>query len=980
LTPERWAQIEDLFHRAAECALDSRPSLLDKECADDLELRREVEALLASENDASDHMQAAVRSAADTVAFPLVGQTISHYHIMAGLGGGGMGLVYRAEDIKLGRQVALKFLPEESASDSAALGRFEREARSASALEHPNICPIYEFGEHEGQPFLAMQLLEGQTLRELLASAAPGRPAFSLQQLIDLAAQIADGLGAAHQKSIIHRDIKPANIFVTKQGLAKILDFGLAKLSSREVQADDAEFFTAYGGGPTEPLREAVSRATPDPLLSRTGVAMGTAAYMSPEQARGEKLDARTDLFSFGLVLYEMATGQRAFREETGPLLRDAILSQDPISLSQLNPKVPAKLGKIITKLLAKDRAARYASAADIRADLQKLKNEAGRTSHRWKIAGGLTLVLLIISGLWIYETRAHRSEARREPKLTQLTVNSFENKVNSGAISPNGKYLAYANVNGMFLKSIETGTARAVSQPEEFKGKKVEWEILSMAWFPNSGSFIANCHPATEDQNSTNTSVWMIPVSGDPPRKLRSGAVAWSVAPDGSSIAVGSNKGPLGEREIWLMSPRGELRAKVLEADEGSAIVGFVWAPQGHRALYVRTNKSGDTLLSHDLNGGPPSTIFSPLEMKNMLDVAWLPDGRLLYSLREPAFVVEACNFWTVRLDSTTGRFLEKPRKLTSETTSCKTDLSVTSDGKRLAFVKWTSHMISYMADLNAGGTRIVNIRHFPASESSDGLTSWTPDGKQVLLVSDRAGTFGVYQQALDQETAQPLVTQGSGGWVTPDGKWVLYFGLGDDREPTETRPRAVMRVPATGGKPEALFTARPWSVMSCARSPSELCAIAESTEDRTQEVITSVDPVNGRGTELARIALDPNDNSWFFALSWDGTRIAATQTATGPIYVLPVHGQGVQQIKLKGWDRIENFTWAADGRWLFVVVPVRGGAALLHVDLQGNAHVLWEHIGAVNDTSAAPSPDGRHVAIQTWTQAANIWLMEDF
>jgi hypothetical protein len=166
----------------------------------------------------------------------------------------------------------------------------------------------------------------------------------------------------------------------------------------------------------------------------------------------------------------------------------------------------------------------------------------------------------------------------------------------------------------------------------------------------------------------------------------------------------------------------------------------------------------------------------------------------------------------------------------------------------------------------------------------------------------------------------------------------------------------------------------------MSCARSPSELCAIAESTEDRTQEVITSVDPVNGRGSELARIALDPNDNSWFFALSWDGTRIAATRTAAGPIYVLPVHGQDVQQIKVKGWDRIGNFTWAADGRWLFVVVPVRGGQVLLHVDLQGNAHILWEHIGAPNETIAWPSPDGRHVAIQTWTQAANLWLMEDF
>src|SRR6516225_9972958 len=308
LTPERWAQIEDLFHRAAECDLENRPSLLAKECAGDPELRREVESLLANEKSASDHMQAAVHSAVDTVGFPLVGRTISHYHIVAGLGGGGMGLVYRAEDIKLGRQVALKLLPEETARDSAALGRFEREARSASALEHPNICPIYEFGEHEGQLFLVMQLLEGRTLRELISAAAPGESPFPLEQLLDLSVQITEGLDAAHQKGIIHRDIKPANIFVTKQGKAKILDFGLAKLTwVTDAIADIREAELGENRGAHRRLGEPTFDMTRDPLLSRTGVAMGTAAYMSPEQAHGEKLDARTDLFSLGLVLYEMA-------------------------------------------------------------------------------------------------------------------------------------------------------------------------------------------------------------------------------------------------------------------------------------------------------------------------------------------------------------------------------------------------------------------------------------------------------------------------------------------------------------------------------------------------------------------------------------------------------------------------------------------------------------------------------------------------
>ncbi len=354
MTPERWAQIEELFHRAAECGREERTLLLDVACGNDPELRREVEVLLSCDASAGDYVQAAVRTEIDAVGFPLAGETISHYRILDGLGGGGMGLVYRAEDIKLGRQVALKFLPEELASDPASLARFEREARSASALEHPNICPIYEFGEHEGRTFLVMQLLEGQTLRELLEgrnsktsksdsnAKSPVRHPLPLDQILDLAIQIADGLDAAHQRGIIHRDVKPANIFVTSQGQAKILDFGLAKLARGAME--EADESGRERDGSTRRAREDAPSAARDPLLSRTGVAMGTAGYMSPEQARGEKLDARTDIFSFGLVLYEMATGHRAFESDTGPALHNAILTQTPVPARRVNPSLPISL------------------------------------------------------------------------------------------------------------------------------------------------------------------------------------------------------------------------------------------------------------------------------------------------------------------------------------------------------------------------------------------------------------------------------------------------------------------------------------------------------------------------------------------------------------------------------------------------------------------------------------------------------------
>ncbi len=495
----------------------------------------------------------------------LLGRKVSHYRVLEVIGGGGMGLVYKAEDLKLGRRVALKFLPEELATDSLALQRFEREARTASSLNHPNICTIFEIEEHENQPFIVMELLEGEILRELIpkkTAQSGGQPShLSLEKLLDIAIQVMKGLNAAHQKGVIHRDIKPANIFLTAHGQAKILDFGLAKLAAAA---------SGVAGEPAEDhahaAAEHTSGRTPfEHSLTRTGAAMGTAGYMSPEQVRGEKLDARTDLFSFGLVLYEMATGQRAFCGDTAPVLHDAILNHTPVPVHDLNSTLPPRLQQIIEKAIEKDREKRYQSASEMRDDLvavaenssvQSLRDLKWNRARQFVTGSSAAFVVLLCLAAALLITR--RQPVRPQLKQTQLTENSSENEVENGAISPDGKYLAYTDLRGMHLKLLETGETRTIQEPEELKRAQLDW-----APFPlSSTKFLANIGILGQP-----ASAWVVSVMGGAPKKLHDNASLPSASPDGSMIAFVTGLAANGFREIWLMDSNGEHARKIVSS-----------------------------------------------------------------------------------------------------------------------------------------------------------------------------------------------------------------------------------------------------------------------------------------------------------------------------------------------------------------------------------------------------------------------------
>jgi serine/threonine protein kinase len=924
----------------------------------------------------------------------LISKRVSHYRVLEMLGGGGMGIVYKAEDIKLGRKVALKFLPEELAHEPHALERFEREARSASALNHPNICTIHEIAEHDGQPFIVMELLEGKTLRDVISSTSGHQP-LELRILVDLALQIVAGLEVAHQKGIIHRDVKPSNIFITSRGEAKILDFGVAKL----LEFDETVEAKAAIDVPGETQEPPPSRIR-GPHLTRTGIALGTEGYMSPEQVRGDLLDLRTDLFSFGLILYEMACGARAFHGDTTPVIDEAILNQSPVPVRQINPNLPTELERIIAKALEKDRELRYHRASEILVDLKSIVAEAPRSAREGSVktllqrpwlafvAGLLILLLVAFFSIW----RAKGRHTQTPPLMSQrqLTTNSSEIPVSSGAISPDGRYLAYADSRGIHIKLIKTGETRTIPDPESLQRTKVNWGIIN-GWVPDGTGLIANAIIAGREP-----SIWMVSPSGATPHKLRDDAFAGAISRDGSWVAFIANPGPVGYREMWIMRPDGTDARKLFEVDRNGGFSGAEWSPDGRRLSFEWGQRIGDKedwkMVSRDLQGGPPETAISA----GIVDWSWSPDWRMIYSTDEPQSGPESCNFWTVDFNRRTGKPLAPAKRLTNWAGFCIDNPSVTADGKMLAFRRWSPQGDVSVASLEDKGLRTTSPRRLTLSEGLNYPTSWTADNKAVIFESFQDGRWQIFKQALDSDAADPIETgideDVLDARLSAEGGDVFYVAVPKRSGPSPMRK--LMSVPLSGGTPKLVMSSNTYGGPRCSRPPSTLCAIAEQTPDREQLIFTAFDS-DSRGRELTRFKTDPKSYfNYVWDLSPDGTRIAVLKGSENRITILSLRGERPREITVSSWNELQSVDWKSGGEELLASSHTRDGVVLLGVNQRGKARVVWEHKGSIAPWDwppskwlvgpsapwAVPSPDGHHIAIYEWNMNSNMWMMENF
>ena len=863
------------------------------------------------------------------------------YRILEKLGGGGMGVVYKAEDTRLHRFIALKFLPSELARDSQSLARFEREAHAASALNHPNICTIYDIGEQNGKGFIAMEYLNGHTLKQAIA----GRP-MELEKLLTIATEVADGLDAAHSQNIIHRDIKPANIFVTERGHAKILDFGLAKVSSRK------------NAGCTETTLS-IEELAPDQLTS-PGNTVGTVAYMSPEQVRAGDLDSRTDLFSFGVVLYEMATGQLPFRGQSAGLIFKAILDAVPVPPTRMNPNLPAKLEEIINKALERDRDLRYQHASDISTDLKRLKRDwhssGARASLSVKVAPKRyawlpwSLLVLLVAGLGVWIIPNWRRPAFQNPlsnaQFTRLT--DFQGIQTSPAISPDGKFFAFlsdesgtfdiwlAQVSGGSLVNLTQGRIGDVRVPvrmvgfsgdgsevwsggtPEIKlrlwplmggaphnfldesGSEVAWSpdgvrLVYHTWQPGDPTFVA-------DHNGVNPRRILQSEPG-----LHNHFPVWSQ--EGHWIYLVRGRPATREMDLWRVSPDGGKQEQLTHLNTDIAYP----APIDERTvLYVAHNEfgAGPWLWAFDTEKRTSRRVSSGLEQYTAL--ASTADGRrLVASVANPRV-----SLWSVPI---TGHIVEEQEVRAFPLPTV-----------RALAPRFGGESLFYLSSRD-GADGLWSYRDGRAEEvwkGSEGAlrspVSISHGGRDVAFALRRDGRQQMHVMGTDGTRLRPLSNEvdvrGAASW-SPDGKWIVVSG-------SDRAGAGLFKVPADGGSPVRIATGQ---FLDPVWSPRADLIVYSGTQVFTLTTLLAVHP-DGTPAKLPEIKMQR-----------DGERVRFLPDGAGLVYMVgsTVAGQDFWLLDLNTMrSRRLTHLSSADVMRTFDITP--DGNRIVFDRLRENSNIL--------------------------------------